>query len=399
MRARLVPLSKVCKQDRQSIRTGLRPELRYVGMESVEAHTGQLVSGDLSKTPEAPEANSFHFDSSHVLYGKLRPYLNKVYAPDVEGKCSTELIPLRPNDELDRHYLAYFLRAPSSVEAISQKVAGARMPRADMSFVMSMPIPLPTVAEQRCVVDLLSRAEGIVRMRREAEAKAKEIIPALFVDKFGDSGLVRGGDQGESRREAVYVRSWTSTTLAESGASIRYGIGQPLPQIEKGVPFVRATNVKHGRISREGLVFVDPAANPVSRNPPLSASDILVVRSGAYTGDVAQVGDEFEGAIAGYDLVVRPAESQTAEFLSTYLLLPQVQQTYIRGNTIRAAQPHLNAKQLGEVPVPIVPMQEQRKFREVHRRARGIEGMQVEARERAEQTFKSLLAGVFGEGK
>ena len=47
-------------------------------------------------------------------------------------------------------------------------------------------MPLPSIGEQRRIVDLLSRAENIVRMRREAEARAKEIIPALFLDMFGD---------------------------------------------------------------------------------------------------------------------------------------------------------------------------------------------------------------------
>ena len=181
-----VPLAQVCRQDRVSVRAGELGQLRYIGMESIETGTGQLSVQELSKTPEAPEANSFRFGREHVLYGKLRPYLNKVYAPDFEGKCSTELIPLRPSGDLDRHYLAYFLRAPSTVAAISQKVAGARMPRADMAFLLSLPIPLPAMDRQRRVVELLSRAENIVRMRREAEHKAHEIVPALFLDMFGD---------------------------------------------------------------------------------------------------------------------------------------------------------------------------------------------------------------------
>ena len=122
-----------------------------------------------------------------------RPYLNKVHVPAFDGKCSTELVPLRPSKELQREYLAYFLRAPSTVERISQRVAGARMPRADMNFVMTLPIPLPPNDEQRRIVDLLSRAENIVRMRREAEAKAKEIIPALFWICSGIRRRVRGG--------------------------------------------------------------------------------------------------------------------------------------------------------------------------------------------------------------
>jgi type I restriction enzyme S subunit len=109
-----------------------------------------------------PEANAFAFSDIHVLYGKLRRYLNKVYLPPFSGKCSTELIPLRPNKRIQRAYLAFFLRAPATAEKISQRVAGARMPRAEMSFVMSLPIPLPPVKVQRHIVDMLSRVGGVL---------------------------------------------------------------------------------------------------------------------------------------------------------------------------------------------------------------------------------------------
>ena len=47
-------------------------------------------------------------------------------------------------------------------------------------------MPVPPIDEQRRIVDILSRAEGIVRLRREAQKKAAELIPALFLEMFGD---------------------------------------------------------------------------------------------------------------------------------------------------------------------------------------------------------------------
>ena len=97
----VVCLRDVCAQDRETIKPGDRPELRYIGLESIESNTAQFVKGELSKTPESPQANSFRFGMQHVLYGKLRPYLNKVALPDFEGKCSTELVPLRTSPTID----------------------------------------------------------------------------------------------------------------------------------------------------------------------------------------------------------------------------------------------------------------------------------------------------------
>lgn len=154
-----VRLGEVCQQCRESIKSGERGDLSYVGLESIESNSGQFVKGALSKTPETPQANSFRFGPEHILYGKLRPYLNKVALPDFEGKCSTEIIPLLPSAEADRAYLAFFLRSQQVVDQISARTAGARMPRADMDFVLSLPVPLPPLPEQHRIVDLLSRAE------------------------------------------------------------------------------------------------------------------------------------------------------------------------------------------------------------------------------------------------
>ena len=89
----------------------------------------------------------------------------------------------------------------------------------------------------------------------------------------------------------------------KSVANIRYDLGQPPAQLDSGVAMVRATDVNAGTILTENLLRVDPAELPLNRNPYLRAGEIVVVRSGAYTGDSAIVPPTLEGAIAGYDMV------------------------------------------------------------------------------------------------
>src|SRR3546814_10609838 len=83
----------------------------------------------------------FAFDDSHVLYGKLRPYLNKVALPDRAGRCSTEIIPLKPQG-VDREYLALLLRSEQVVKAAMSDKTGSRMPRADMSALLSFEVAI-----------------------------------------------------------------------------------------------------------------------------------------------------------------------------------------------------------------------------------------------------------------
>ncbi|HEJ1330775.1 hypothetical protein ACM760_28915, partial [Pseudomonas aeruginosa] len=82
-------------------------------------------------------------------------------------------------------------------------------------------------------------------------------------------------------------------------AGIRYGIGEPPAYKPEGTPLIRATNVDAGCISSDGLVYVDPADIPDKRIVWLTPGDIIVVRSGAYTGDSAIIREHHCPAIAG----------------------------------------------------------------------------------------------------
>lgn len=151
---------------------------------------------------------------------------------------------------------------------------------------------------------------------------------------------------------------WTSARL-KFLASIRYGLGQPPQEADGGLPLIRATNVQRGRIVSDGLVFVDPDDVPDSRNARLRAGEIIVVRSGAYTGDSAIVTDDYHGAIAGYDMVVSPMSSIEPRFLAFTLLSQPVLRDQIYLHRLRAAQPHLNAADLGDTVIPLPPSTEQ----------------------------------------
>ena len=64
--------------------------LPYVGLEDIESDTSQFIG---THEPKDVKGGSFRFTEKHVLYGRLRPYLNKAMAPHFSGHCSTEVFP------------------------------------------------------------------------------------------------------------------------------------------------------------------------------------------------------------------------------------------------------------------------------------------------------------------
>ncbi len=142
------------------------------------------------------QSTCIKFTSEHVLYCKLRPYLNKVIVPSSEGIGSTEWVPLRPNPEIiERKFLAFALRTPQFVQYATSNVAGARMPRMSKRALEETKIPIPypdnltrSLAEQRRIVAYLEHiAEEIRAMDdvlaqdlRDAEALEQSILAAAF---------------------------------------------------------------------------------------------------------------------------------------------------------------------------------------------------------------------------
>jgi type I restriction enzyme S subunit len=150
----------------------------YIGMENVESISGRLIdfapiSGSKIKS------SCVVFDADHILYGKLRPYLRKVIAPQEEGLdrgvASSEFLTIKPNEKVLKEYLLEYLRSSLVAEQASQAI-GARMPRVALETFLSFSIPVPDLAKQKAIVDQLkSLRDGITRERETARIIAREI--------------------------------------------------------------------------------------------------------------------------------------------------------------------------------------------------------------------------------
>lgn len=381
-----VPLGAVCTQDRASVRPGDGNELPYLGLEGIESGTGRLLEGGLSKTPEVPQANSFRFDERHVLYGKLRPYLNKVALPTAAGKCSTEIIPLLPAQRCDRQYLSYFLRTPSTVQLISKRSSGARMPRADMDFVLSLPIQLPAPEEQRRVVDLLSRAEGIFRLRREAQQKGAQLIPAIFSEMFGDP--------------ATNPKGWPQTMLGELIANgPTNGLYKHKSAYGSGTPILRIDAFYDGRVTDLTALKRVQVESDEQRRFALSAGDIIVnrVNSPEYLGKSAIVPALPEATVFESNMMRFGIDTGHAlpEFVIALLQDPFSRRHFLANAKHAINQSSINQQDVKSLPVFVPPLRLQHEF--AHRVAAmmSIEQLQQAATVKAEATFNALLARAF----
>ncbi|MCT0218380.1 restriction endonuclease subunit S [Synechococcus sp. CS-1329] len=153
---------------------------------------------------------------------------------------------------------------------------------------------------------------------------------------YKDSGVEWLGEMPEQ---------WEMIQLKRIG-SIRYGIGEPPEYVDEGTRLIRATNVRAGNLSDAGMVYVNPADIPPQRILWLEGGDIVIVRSSAYTGDSAIIPLGYGPCIAGFDMVLKIHASRP-NYVQYALLGAYVKDYQIELKRMRAAQPHLNAEELG----------------------------------------------------
>ncbi len=180
-------LGSICTLERKAV--GKDAQLPYLGLDQIESQTGRILGFEDTELEKRGTSTDFTFDTSHVLYSKLRPYLNKVALPDRAGRCTTELIPLLPNGETDRKFLAYLLRSPKTLSHAVQANNGGRMPRVDLKHLFSLEVAFPPLPEQKRIAAELDRRLALIAEARQAAerrlAAAELLESALFREVYG----------------------------------------------------------------------------------------------------------------------------------------------------------------------------------------------------------------------
>lgn len=151
----------------------------YLGMEHVEAQTMKV----LGTVPSSiMKSAGLRFERKDVLYGRLRPYLNKVVQPDFYGLCSPEFIVFRP-EFVDATLLRYFLSSPPFKNFASHLNAGDR-PRVDWNQLEVFPFPLAPLEEQKRIAlqldTLFSEVDAGMAAIARARAKVKSFRASLL---------------------------------------------------------------------------------------------------------------------------------------------------------------------------------------------------------------------------
>jgi type I restriction enzyme, S subunit len=243
--ASTVPLSDVVEIRPQSIDPSAFPQQDFYLL--------SIPAFDNGRQPERVQgrevgSTKYRLTAPSVLVSKINPRIKRIWCvgkPDPKSWiCSTEFVPLVPTvGHIDLGYLEHFLLHTDieGLTASSSQAATKSRQRFLPRSLLSLNIPLPPLHVQRRIVGLLDRVVVIRRHADAARTKVRAIIPALFLDIFGDP--------------ATNHKGWPTLTLGEAISSgPQNGLYKPATDYGDGVRILRIDSFDNSTIAYQGAL-------------------------------------------------------------------------------------------------------------------------------------------------
>jgi type I restriction enzyme S subunit len=148
----------------------------YLELEDLESGTGRILNR--RNTLEVESAVTL-FKQGDVLFGKLRPYLEKFYLAEFDGKCTGEILAFKPERVAGR-FLFYCLASPWFIERCNALAYGAKMPRVNWPTQLAQfDLPLPPLTEQQRIAEYLDASCAAIDAAVAAKRRQLETLDAL----------------------------------------------------------------------------------------------------------------------------------------------------------------------------------------------------------------------------
>ena len=199
----------------------IAPETWVLELEDVEKDTTKVLQ-HLTFAERQSKSTKNKFNAGDVLYGKLRPYLNKVTFADRPGVCTTEIVPIKPNEAVHGRYLFHWLRHPAFLTYVTEVSHGVNMPRLGTDAGRDAPFVLAPKAEQKRVADKL---DTVLTRVDAVNTRLARVAPLL--KRFRQSVLA-AATSGRLTEDWRLDRRLPAPKAHELGTIIRVSSGQGL---------------------------------------------------------------------------------------------------------------------------------------------------------------------------
>jgi type I restriction enzyme S subunit len=365
-------------------------------LEDIEKTSSKLIQRILFSERQSKSTKN-KFEKNDVLYGKLRPYLDKVIIANESGYCTTEIIPIKPGKYLDNRFLFYGLKRKEFIDYVSEVSHGLNMPRLGTRQGQAAPFVLAPLNEQIRIADKL---DSVLAKVDAAQARLGK-IPTLL-KRFRQSVLA-AATSGELTRE------WREDNAEESSWSV-LPLGD-IAEIFTGVtPLKKETSYYEGgtipwltsSVTGKSLVtkaenFVTEKAVKECRLKLFSPGTLLV----AMYGEGKTRGQVTEIEIAATINQACAAVVVNQEIVERKYIKISIENNYEKTRMMAEGgnQPNLNLSKVRSISINLPSKSEQkeivRRVESLFTLADTVEKQYLAAKQRLDRLTQSLLAKAF----
>jgi type I restriction enzyme S subunit len=364
----------------------------YIGLEDMIKGGGISSTG----TTENVKSTKTVFKSGYVLYGKLRPYLNKHSMVNFDGVCSTDILVLRGNELFASKLFDKFLSLPQVIEYASNNSQGINLPRVSPSTFLNMPLPLPPIPEQKRIVDKLESMLGKINEARELIEQAQEtfkerkstiLSKALrgeLTAKWRDENTSIAKENliqnvifeknqvskknsyqiGQINEPYTIPDSWQWFKLDDVCGKITDGTHHSPKSFDKGqYMYVTAKNIKEKGLLLDNITYVDEKVHrEIYNRCDVKYEDVLYIKDGATTGIATVNTLEKEFSLLSSVGVLRPLKKTLLpKYLAFNLNSPETKNRML-SEIAGIAITRLTLIKIKNSVIPIPPLEEQKEI-------------------------------------
>lgn len=273
---------------------------------------------------------------------------------------------ITPNKEISSHFLYYYLVSGINVDQMNSVIHGSALKRMTINKINDLILTFPDFYEQEKIASFLdhetAKIDTLIEKQQKLIALLKEKRQAVIshaVTKglnpdapMKDSGVAWLGEVPEH---------WDVIAISKVTQKITNGyVGSTRDiLVEEGIPYVQATHIKKGKVNFDNAYFVREKWSNDHAKSILKKDDVLIVQTGAGTGDVGLVSESEEGFNCHALIILQPKKQQLSGSYLAYCL--QSDYGYATLYSIRTGgmHPHLNCGEVQFVKISVPPLDEQ----------------------------------------
>ena len=285
-------------------------------------------------------ANDYICEAETVIIGRKGSINKPMFAETPFWNVDTAFGLCANKEKLNPKYLYYFCEK-FDFEKLNTTVTIPSLTKANL---LNIEIPLPSLEEQKQMVELLDKVSGLIVARKRQLAKLDELVKARFVEMFGKTALI----------PTLKLKDITKRVkVGFVGTCERYYTD------DSGVPMLRTTNITAHGIDLSDLKYVTKEFHEKNLKSQVHSGDLLIARHGANGQANVYYGDEAQCLNA---IIIEPDISITNPIFLEYLINSETVKQQIKKELVGSTQHVLNTTTLANVKVSLPNMREQEAF-------------------------------------